>query len=129
LSSSSPSSVKAPHHDTPTNKQHNNTTLSLFVLTPSSSSSFFLREGFMSTHFTCFLYFSFAFSFGLFFFIFIWQMEQHKMSSYKEEKEAFVSNLHGTTMGEVALVALTIPVRSHNIYLFIFNLVTQIKIK
>jgi hypothetical protein len=32
------------------------------------------------------------------------------MSSYKEEKEAFVSNLHGTSMGEVALVALTIPV-------------------
>jgi hypothetical protein len=55
-------------------------------------------------------------------------MEQHKMSSYKEEKEAFVSNLHGTTMGEVALVALTIPVPSplaHNIYLFIFNFVTK----
>jgi hypothetical protein len=36
-----------------------------------------------------------------------------QFSSYKHEKEAFVSNLHGTTMGEVAAVALTIPVRNH----------------
>jgi hypothetical protein len=46
----------------------------------------------------------------LFFFILFFLLQLLKMSSYKEEKEAFVSNLHGTSMGEVALVALTIPV-------------------